>query len=395
MKSLRRHRASVTREPAPEPAPEAPEPAPEHAARVDLVWVAAVAIVTVAWAAVTVAGWDLRFDTTGRGTAAATAAAALTGAAWRPRSDRAAALAVVGLIVFPLGLAQAAGGSSALLGATLVAAAAVEVVRALRPRLAWRWTRMVPAMGLLAAAACLIVAMAVDGGEGLSRALPSDGLGAALLGVAAGVLLVFVASFGPCRARPLAVAGMLVALVAVSGLSASAVAGTAAAAATLLALRAPARPAAAIAALAVAAAAVPAGDQASGLLAGAAALGLAFPHPAAALLAIPGAAALAAALVGDKVEWPLVMVVLGTAATALALGQAVSAKAALPRGRPALRLLPACGLAVWLVLSPGSWGWTGDTGLGTYDRGASLALAAALLAVVGGRVRALSSRPAP
>ncbi len=356
---------------------------------------AAVAIVTATWSAVTVIGWDLPFDTTGRGTAAATAAAALTGAAWRPGSARVAALAVIGLIVFTLSVAQAAGGSSALLVATLVAAAAVEAVTAFRPRHTWRRMQLVPAIALLASTASLIGAMAMDGGEGLSRPLPSGEVSSALLGVAAGVLMVLVASFGPRRIRPVAVAGMLVALVAVSGLPASAVAVAAATAATLLALRAPARPAPAIAALAVAAAVVPAAAQASGLLASAAALGLAFPHPAAALLAIPGAAALAAALVGDMLEWPLVVVVLGTASTALALGQAASVEAALPRGRTALRLLPACALALWLVLSPGSWGWTGSTGLGTYDRGASLALAAALLAVVGGRVRALSSRAAP
>lgn len=291
-----------------------------------------------------------------------------------------------------LGVALAAGGSSVPLVVTLVAAAAALATAVLQLRLASQWKRLAPALGLLVAAACLIGGMAVDGGEGLSRPLPSRELGAALLGVVAGALVVLVASFGPPRARPLSVAGMLVALVAVPGLSPPAVTAIAAAAATLLALRAPGRPSPALAALAIAAAAVPAAAPASGLLAGAAALAFALPHPAAALLGVPGVAALAAALVGDKVEWPLVMVVLGTATTALALARGVFVTASLPQGRAVLHLLPAGALAAWLVLSPGSWGWTGTAGIGSYDRGAPLALAVALLALLGGRVRVLSSR---
>lgn len=356
-------------------------------------WLVAVSLVTAGWAAVTVAGQDLPFDTTERGTAAAAAAAALSGATWRPRTSRTAALAVGGLIGLTLGLVLAAGGSSVPLVVTLVAAAAAVVVAVLRLRVPWRWNRLVPALGLLTAAACLIGGIAVEGGEGLSRPLPSRELGTALLGVAAGALIVLVASFGPPRARPLSIAGMLVALTAVSGLSPPAVTAIAAAAATLLAICAPGRPSPALAALAIAAAAVPAAEPASGLLAGAAALALALPHPAAALLGVPGVAALAAALVGDKVEWPLVMVVLGTAATALALGRGAAASTSLPQARAVLHLLPAGVLATWLVLSPGSWGWTGTAGLGTYDRGAPLALAVALLALVGSRVRVLSSRP--
>lgn len=356
---------------------------------------AAVSLVTAGWAAVTVAGQDLPFDTTERGTAAAAAAAALSGAAWRPRTVRTGALAVAGLIGLTIGLAQAAGGSSVPLVVTLVAAAAAVVVAVPQLRPARQWKRLAPALGLLAAAACLIGGMAVDGGEGFSRPLPSRELGAAFLGVVAGALVVLVASVGPPRARPLSVAGMLVALVAIPGLSPPAVTAIAAAAATLLALGAPGRPAPALAALAIAAAAVPAAAPASGLLAGAAALALALPHPAAALLGVPGVAALVAALVGDKVEWPLMMVVLGTAATALALGRGVSVAASLPQGRAVFHLLPAGALAAWLVLSPGSWVWTGTAGLGTYDRGAPLVLAVALLVLLGGRVRTLSSRPTP
>lgn len=361
--------------------------------RVDRAWVVAASFVTACWVAVTVAAWDLPFDTTGRGTSAAAAAAALTAAAWRPRTARAAALTAGGLVLLPLGLAVAAGGSAALLAATLVAAAAAETITALgQPGPSGRKS-FVPALGLATAAACLIAGMAVDGGAGVSSRLPSGELGAALLGVAAGALLVLVASSGQPRARPLGVAGVLIGLVAIAELSPSGVAGTATLAAVLWSFRAPHRPSPALAALALAAAVLPVGGHASGLLAGAAALGVAFPHPVAALLGLPGASALASSFVATTADRWLVVVVLGTAATAVALARRRPAATASVTLTVPVHLLPVCGLAGWLLLSPGSWGWTGALNLGTYDHGAAVALAAALLAVLGTHIRARLPRP--
>ncbi|HUP70425.1 MAG TPA: hypothetical protein VM142_11510 [Acidimicrobiales bacterium] len=357
--------------------------------RIDVAWAGTASVVTSGWMAATIAAWDLPFDTTSRGTAAAAATAALVGAAWRPRTRRTVFVPVLLLLLLPPALAQAAGGSSALLVAMVLCHAAVETIRTPQESSAPPWCRLLPVLGLVAAAAFLIAGIVADGGEGWSRPLPSDEPVAAFLGAVAATLLVLVASVGSSWTRPLVVPGLLVGLVAVPGLPQLAVVATAAAAAAFWATRVPAHPAPALAALALAAAVIPDGGEASGLLAGAAALCLAVPHPAVALLGVPGAAALAAALVVSDVDGSIVVVVLGAVVTAMALSRRMAVAAPFPRDGSALQLLPAGALAMWVVLRPGSWGWTGAGGGGTYDRGASLAMAAALLVVVANRIRAL------
>ena len=357
--------------------------------RIDLVWAGAASAVTSGWVAATIAGWDLPFDTTSRGTAAAAAAAALVGAAWRPRTGRTVLVPVLLLLLMPLASAQAAGRSSGLLVAVVLLHAAIEMIGAPEDSSAPAWRRLLPVLGLVAAAACLTAGTAAEGGEGWSRPLPSGEPVAALFGASAATLLVLVASLGSSWARPLVVPGLLVGLVAVPGLPHLAVAATAAAAAALWATRAPARPAPALAALALATAVIPGGGEASGLLACAAALCLAIPHPAVALLGVPGAAALTAAVVGSDIDGSIAVVVLGAVVTVFALSRRLAITAPISRDATALRLLPAGVLAVWVMVSPGSWGWTGAGGGGSYDRGVSLALAVALLFVVASRIRAL------
>ncbi|HVE46010.1 MAG TPA: hypothetical protein VNA57_04595 [Acidimicrobiales bacterium] len=425
MKSLLRRRPSIDEspaapafdpvelQPAPEPAPE-PKPKtkairapkskrtpkskparvaairPAPAAPVAWAWVGAASVVTAGWVAATLGGWDLPFDATARGTAAASAASALVGASFRPSTRWTTVIAVATLVVLPLGLAQADGGSAPLLVATLGIAAAAELVTGLRKADERRWNRLAPVLAPAAGVACLIGGIVVDGGDGLSRPLPSGGTLAALLGVAAAALLLLAATLGPDRARPLAVPGLLIGLVAAPGLPDLAMAGAGAAAAVVWAYRAPTRPALSLAALALAAATVPAAGQAAHLLAAAAVLGLAFAHPAILLLGVPGAAGLASVLAGNEIDGPIVVVVVGAAATALVLSKAIETRTWPTPDRLGPQLLPALALAVWLALCPGTWGWTGAGGLGTYDRGALVAAAALLLALVGSRARSLA-----
>jgi hypothetical protein len=385
----------------PEPA-SAPVPAPadpsiaEADGHLESAWVAAVAVVTATWVAATVAGGELPLLATNpRGTAAGAAAAALAGVGWRPRTRASALAAGAGLVLLPLAVAAAAGGSAVLLAALLTATAGAETVitQGTGPT-SGRHTATY-ALGVAAAAASLAAALLVERGEGGSWSLPADNVTAAGLGLLAATLLVVVATLGPLRARPLAVPGLLVGLVAVTGLSPLGASAVGAVAASAWAFRRPQQPTLTLAALAVAAAALPVGRQPSALLAAAAALALVVRHPATALLGLPGGAGLAASLVSTEPEPPLVVLVAGTAAAALVLGARGARE---PRGRwgegstgteGIFGLVPAGALALWLVVSPGSWGWTGAEGLGDYDRGALVATAAAGLALVGRRAMAV------
>ncbi|HUR18446.1 MAG TPA: hypothetical protein VMZ51_05845 [Acidimicrobiales bacterium] len=347
---------------------------------------------TLGWVTATMGRWDLPFETTGRGTAAAAAATALAGLAWGPRTGRGAPASVAALLVLAVGVAQAAGGSALLLTAALAFAAGTEAVPVLREGARNR-LRSAPALGLVAAIVFVVAGMVFDGGAGISRPLPSVRLIGAVSGVVAGALLVLVASLGSSRARPLVVPGLLIGLAAAPALPQMAVAGTAAAAATMLAFHLPGRPTLAFAALALGAAALQDAGQVPDLLAAAAVLGVAFINPVSAVLGIPAAAALASVAASTRMEPALAVVVVCAAATALALSRGAAERARDPQIGIASTMLPVFVLAIWLVFSPGSWGWSGARGLGTYDRGVLVASASMLLALVGRRVPGLLPRP--
>lgn len=331
--------------PVPVPAPvgaAVPERAPSTVAwaagvaGVTAAWAAGVAGVTAAWVVTTVAGGDVPLLVTdARGTAAAAATAALTGVGWRPRGRRSAALCAAGLALLPLAVAAAAGG--------------------------WR--------------------------------LPQGDVSAAVLGVLGGSLLVVVATLGPLRARPLAGPGLVLGILSAPALPPLVLTAVGVVAAVAWVLCWPRQPSPALAALAMAAASLPVGGQSSGLLAAAAALALIARHPTTALLALPGTAALAASVVTTDPEAPLVLLLAGSAVAAVVL----AARAGLERGggqhapetltvEAWLPLVPAAGLALWLLLGPGSWRWAGAAGPGAYDRGAGVAAAAGALALVGPRL---------
>ena len=363
-------------------------------------WAVAVAVATAGWVAATLTGGDVALlSTNTKGTAAAAAAAALAGPAWRPRTRASVIAGGTGLVLLPPAVALASGGSALWLSAVLVVVAAGEVVVAFRKGKPARSQALRLALALAAASGCFAAAVFIERGEGASWALPAADLTAVVLGLMAASLLLAVATLGPPRHRPFVVPALLIGLVAATGLSplGSAVAGVAAAVAWTR--RLPGRPTPVLAALAVAAAGLPAGGQSSALLAAGAvlALALAGTHPAGAILGLPGAAALATAVVTTEAGLPLVVLVLGTTAALVLVvcgGNASGDRTtdtSLGTGRDAVELAPAAALALWLVLSPGSWGWTGGVRLGAYDRGALAATAAAGLSVVGRRV--MTGRP--
>lgn len=359
-------------------------------------WALAAAAVAAAWVAITLAGPDLPLlrSTTSRGTAAAAATAALCGAGWRPRTVPSMLAAVAGLLLAPVSVADAAGGSALFLAVVVAGAAGAELLLVVRAgRTSAGTTPLYPA-ALVAAGGLLFAALLLQRGNATTWALPHDDATAVPLALLAAAILVLVATLGPRRAVPAAVPGLLVGLVAVPGLSALPMAAAGALLATASAFRWPQRPAPALAALAMAAAAVPMGLQPSALLAAAAALAVLVVHPSAMLLGLPGTALLADALVRGGHRSSLVVLVAGVLATFAV----VASQSAGSRGRPSAEsdagavtwaLFPAGALAAWLLLSPGTWGWTGAEGPGAYDRGASVAVAAAVLTTVGRRALAM------
>jgi hypothetical protein len=141
---------------------------------------------------------------------------------------------------------------------------------------------------------------------------------------------------------------------------------------------------AALGALAVAVAAVEGGPgawrPAAMLIAAGAVIATAVPGRGVALAALPGAAAAVFALTeaGGAGAW-----VVGLAGCACAGLLAHGALRRAPAPRPGPNALPACALAAWLVVAPGSWRWVGPVDLAAYDRGAAVAVGAGLLAAVG------------
>lgn len=118
------------------------------------------------------------------------------------------------------------------------------------------------------------------------------------------------------------------------------------------------------------------------LLAAAAVLALALDHPWAWLLAVPGGVSLVAGVVDDRGRLAVAVALAAAVVAVLAAQGAVHLLSSPGRGSEdhAVPLLPAAVLGAWLVVLPGTWGWTGAR-LSAYDRGALLAAAAAVVAV--------------
>ena len=141
-----------------------------------------------------------------------------------------------------------------------------------------------------------------------------------------------------------------------------------------------------LAALALAATAVPDGLPAARLLAAAALLAVPFARAgsAAAVLGLPGAVALANAIAAGPISIPRLLATAALVAMAFLF---------VMRPRPAeggpLRwwLAPPALAGLWLLVAPGTWGWVGDAGIGHWDLGAVVALAAAGIAVGADRAR--------
>jgi len=249
-----------------------------------------------------------------------------------------------------------------------------------------RMRPVLEAMALVCGSALLaagLVAERIDDGGWVLPGGYRPALGLLLVGAA---VVVVTAALGPPRAWALAVPALAVALPIADHLPAGPGAAVAGGLAVAAALAVSSRPTVALGALAVAAAAssAPLGATAS-LLAAGAVLALAVDHRAAALLGLPGAAALATAVVPPGRSGPAVVVAGATAATALVLVlRAGGAPGQIRPPRPPLSAAPALVLAGWLLLAPGTWAWAGGDGTGAYNRGAAVAVAAAALAAATG-----------
>ena len=373
-------------------------------------WAVGVAAVTAGWVGVCLAGGDpapVATDSTGAAAAAGTAAVTGSALARRFEDGGAGALGSTGfeadawlagatLVLLPAAVAAAADGSAGLLALVVMVLAGAEVVKAavgVDHEELW-------SPGLTLAAVGLLLAAVATGRQAPDRwPLPSDDATAAAIALAAAAGLLAAAALGPPRDRVLGPPALLIAVVAAPGLPALAVAIGGGAVAVVSAAVLGHRPTIPLGALAAAASALPATRPAAMLLAAAAALALAVGpgHPGAALLGLPGAALLAAALLGSEPGGVVAALALGTAATAVLLVWR-AALGGVPRVGLGRRgwwaAVPAATLAAWLLLGPGSWRWAGVSGAGPYDRGAAAAVAGGAIAVV--LVRAWTAwRPTP
>jgi hypothetical protein len=345
------------------------------AARIGRGWPVAGGVVTFAWVAVALAGGDgSPVDTTASGAAAAAGTAALVGASWRPRAPQMAAVAFVVLLVLPVTVAAASAGDPLPLAAALVAFAAVEYVH----------------RAVAAGCALLVASLVAARMSAGAWVLPGDGGADLVLALAGAALSMVGAATGPHRVRPLVAPAVLLGTAAVASTTPGAVPVLAAALAVAAAVLVGDRPSVALATLAVGAAAVPVAP-AWGLLAAAAVLGSAVPGPAAVLLGLPGAAALADGLVPPGGGFAGAALMAGAVGVAVAVARRPGGRWSLPVGDGAA--VPALVLGVWLVLAPGTWRWAGGDGLGPYDRGVAVAAAAAFLALLGTGLAALGGVP--
>lgn len=332
--------------------------------------------------------------------AALVGAAALDGG----RPDRRAVMGTV-LAVVAIFVALAGGGESgqvvvagaALAGLAVAAAASVDALPPVERRLAIPFA--------LVGLGAVVVGFAVLRAQGERWSLPSTGTiprAAIVAFLLAGAALAVAGTLSGRRPTGVLLAGGLVLGLAAGPLrpGGDELAAVAIALAVLaVAASADGRGPAALGLLALAAAAGPAVlVPASRLLAAGSVVATAVDRPAAALAAVPGGVALAAGVVDDggplaaclAVATTLVAAALG-ARVALSTGRAGPATpgARSPWATPGT--FPAVIVGAWLLLAPGSWTWTGAS-LRSYDRGAALGAAAALVtvgvAVIGPQLRA-------
>jgi len=317
-------------------------------------------------------------------------------------------LAALTLVVLPVATASVTGGSATVLPVILLVLAAGEVISSLsgpgdqseaptreaQGEEAVREEVWVQA-GLVLLAAGLLVAAIASGREANEdwRFVAESGAPAAF-GLAAAAVLLAAAAFGPTRGRAYAVPGLLVGLIVAPGVSSLTLAVIGGTLAVLSAAVLGRRPGVALGFLGLGAAAFSTGRPAAALLLAGAALALSYggDHPAAGLLGLPGAAALAMdALTAGGGAAPVVLVA-AAAATAVLLVLAATQVTGPIQVAPVVQVtepgtlpwaaLPAAALGVWLLVAPGTWDWTGAPGLGAYDRGAAPAAAVGLAVVV-------------
>lgn len=378
----------------------------------EVAWAVATLVVTVLWVVAALAQGDpAPVDTTAVGAAAAAGTAAAVGAAWGFGAIRPLWLAGLTLVVLPVATASATGGSAPVLPMALLLLAGAIVVSSFvgssspaatagstaGTEESDRGMVWVEAVLVLLAAGLLLGAMA-SGKEGGDRwALVADGGTAATLGLVGAVALLVAAALGSSRVRAFAGPALLVGLVVAPGLSEVAVAAVGGVLAVLCAAVLSRRPGVALGFLGLGAAGtaagLSAGRPAAALLAAGAVLALSYrgDHPAAGLLALPGAAALAVEAISAGGEAAPIVLVVAAAASAALLGLAaigatsaiqVAPAGVLDESRLPWAAIPAAALGMWLVVAPGTWTWTGVSGLGPYDKGAAPAAAVGIAVVV-------------
>lgn len=327
-------------------------------------WPATGAVVVAAWVGVAMA------HTTRVPPLAAAAAAGTAALAAGPPLSVAGVpglAGVVALLVLPAAVAEAArDGNAALLGVVLGGLAIATVVSRVRD------AALPAASAAVALGVAGVVTAMASGSLEATRVhfVVADRPAAAVM--LAGAALVLTGVDHRLKAeRALLAPVLLAALLATPALPALAVIlgwGALAVGAALVD-----RPAVALGGAAVVAAA--AGVAPAGLLlAAAAVLVTALDSGAAVLCALPGAVVLADALAARPTTAVGIAGGLALGATALALALRLRPGVRVDGGRPV-----ALALAAWLLIAPGTWGFTGADTLRAYDVGASRALATGAL----------------
>ena len=327
-------------------------------------WPATGAAVAAAWVGVALVG-TARFPPQAASAAAGTAV--LAAAPLLPVAGAPGLTGILALLVLPAAVAEAArGGNAAPLGVALGALGLIAAVAGARDR-----GRSVPLLALAVGLGGFVAGMtagSVDF-ERIRLAIGDRPAAALVLGAAA---LVLAAVDATSRAERAVVAPVLLgALLAAPALPPLAVVfgwGALAAGAAWLD-----RPQLALAATAVVAVAAGVGPAAT-LLAAGAVLAWALDSPIAALCGLPGVVLFADVLAARAYTGLSLAAGAALGATGLALALRFRSELRLDGGRP-LALV----LAGWLVIAPGTWGFTGASGLGAYDTGAARALATGAL----------------
>jgi len=311
------------------------------------------------------------------------------------------------LVILPVATASVTGSSAAVLPVILLVLAAGEVISSLsgtggdgegrasdpQGEETTREEIWVQAGLVLLAAGLLLVSAASGRDGGGDWRFVADSGASAGFGLAAAAVLLGAAAIGPTRGRAYAAPGLLVGLIVAPGLSSLTLAAVGGALAVLSAAVLGRRPGVALGFLGLGAAAFSTGRPAAALLLAGAALALAYggDHPAAGLLGLPGAAALALdALIAGGGATPVLLVAATAATAALMVLAAIRATEVIQLapvrvmepGFLPWAAIPAAALGIWLLVAPGTWAWTGASGLGAYDRGAAPAAAVGCAVVV-------------